>query len=305
MNYRLLFSFFLLPACWPQSFVQALSAEDVFDDSAEHPYSSYVELGGIAGGVSETGQTSLFVPLWQTRDELLFADLRGVYNDLGESEGNWGLGYRRILNEETIFGAYGFYDMRRTQWNNRFHQATLGMELLRVDDEARWNVYIPNDREETTAPVAFVANNTINLAQGLEAAYFGTDFEYGYLAYSNDRKDVEVRAYLGGYAFDRGEQGYDSIIGPRARVELRLFDLPKLGNGSRLVLGGQYQLGRCSWQSGDGVCGSPGRRGRRPKTEGPETSDGEPGGAGCGHRDQYGRTESRRIDEIRQHGQHG
>ena len=41
--------------------------------------------------------------------------------------------------------------------------------------------------------------------------------------------------------FDRGEDGYKSIIGPRMRVEGRMYDLPALGNGSRVVAGAQWQ----------------------------------------------------------------
>ena len=225
----------------PTAILRAQLIEEVFAPNPGDLYSSYVELGGIGGDMPETGQTYLFTPLWQTESELFFADLRGLYNDQGATEGNWGLGYRKMITPDTIFGVYGYYDQRNTQFDNTFRQGTLGMEILRVQNEARWNVYIPEADQDEAAPVAFLAGGNINVAQGFEAAYYGTDFEYGHLLRDTPNGDREVRGYVGGYVFDRGEDQYKSIIGPRVRVEGRMFDLPALGNGSRVVAGAQYQ----------------------------------------------------------------
>jgi len=225
----------------PTAILRAQLIEEVFAPNPGDLYSSYVELGGIGGDMPETGQTYLFTPLWQTESELFFADLRGLYNDQGATEGNWGLGYRKMITPDTIFGVYGYYDQRNTQFDNTFRQGTLGMEILRVQNEARWNVYIPEADQDEAAPVAFLAGGNINVAQGFEAAYYGTDFEYGHLLWDTPNGDREVRGYVGGYVFDRGEDQYKSIIGPRVRVEGRMFDLPALGNGSRVVAGAQYQ----------------------------------------------------------------
>ena len=166
--------------------------EEVLGPKPGDLYTSYVELGGIGGDFPETGTTFLFTPLWQTESELFFADLRGLYNDQGETEGNWGLGYRKMISPDTIFGVYGYYDQRNTEFNNTFRQGTLGMEILRVRNEARWNVYIPGDNQEEATPVAFIAGGTINVAQGFEAAYYGTDFEYGHLLWDTPNGDTEL-----------------------------------------------------------------------------------------------------------------
>lgn len=107
---------FLAPAI-----LRAQILDDVFDEGFDQPYAPYIELGGIGGDFPETGTTFLFAPLWQTPDEMFFADLRGLYNDLDEVEGNWGLGYRRMINDDAIFGLYGYYDVRYTEFNNRYH----------------------------------------------------------------------------------------------------------------------------------------------------------------------------------------
>jgi hypothetical protein len=240
MPRKFLFVFLIATALSP-AILRAQTLDQIFDDDSELSYAPFVELNGYGADFPETGTTFLFAPLWQTEDEMFFADLRGLYNDLAEVEGNWGLGYRRIINDDTIFGVYGYYDQRFTEWNNRYHQATLGMELLRVENEARLNVYIPDDNQELAYADAFLQNNQLFVQGVYEAAYFGSDIEYGHLLYSNCCRDLEVRGYVGGYFFDRGEDGYESISGPRTRLEMRMYDLKALGNGSRLVVGGTYQ----------------------------------------------------------------
>lgn len=55
------------------------------------------------------GKLELFAPLMQGEQSLLFLDLRGVGSDDPPLEGNFGLGYRRILSESgVVLGSYGF-----------------------------------------------------------------------------------------------------------------------------------------------------------------------------------------------------
>jgi parallel beta-helix repeat protein len=53
--------------------------------------------------------------------------------------------------------------------------------------------------------------------------------------------DAELRAFAGGYYFNNSAEGSEEISGPRARTELRLYDLAMLGEGSRLTLEGLIQ----------------------------------------------------------------
>jgi len=44
--------------------------------------------------------------------------------------------------------------------------------------------------------------------------------------------DAELRAFVGGYYFNNSAEVFEEISGPRARTELRLYDLAMLGEGS-------------------------------------------------------------------------
>lgn len=53
--------------------------------------------------------------------------------------------------------------------------------------------------------------------------------------------DIEVWAAAGFFYFDNDASNFHEIAGPRARVEARLYDLPALGNDSRIVASYQYE----------------------------------------------------------------
>ncbi|MCA9081911.1 MAG: inverse autotransporter beta domain-containing protein, partial [Planctomycetaceae bacterium] len=216
----------------------------IAQDDGYITYRPYLEIGGRAGGAAEVGQGTLFVPLYQTNEDLFFADLRGLTSDQQTVEGNWGLGFRKMIDQSYIVGGYAFYDLRRSHYNNNYEQATIGLELLTVDYDFRINGYIPgNTGPMTAAPLstATVSNGSIVVNGGFERAYYGSDFEVGMLLAEWDEGLEELRGYIGGYAFDNDAPGFESMIGPRARVELRIYELDMLGADSRVVLGGEYQ----------------------------------------------------------------
>ena len=192
------------------------------------------------------GEGQLFLPLFQDRETLLFTDIRGQLADDGNREGNFGLGLRRMFDSEWIAGGYVFYDRRRTPFGNEFDQATVGMEFLSLDWEARANGYLPNDSSASIpggAPQAVFSGGTIQLQGGgsaVERPYFGVDAEVGARLMSF-AADSELRGFLGGFHFDNNHSGFRNISGPRARMELRLYDWKWLGPGARVVLGGELQ----------------------------------------------------------------
>ncbi len=217
------------------------SAQDWITD--EDIYRPYVEVTAQGGGDAETIQGSVVVPIWGSETDLFFADLRGTWSDEQTAEGNWGLGFRHMIDHQMIIGGYGFYDLRHTQSDNNFQQLTLGLELLTVDWDVRVNGYIPEYKAKVAngASQASISNGTIVVNQGIEKAYYGTDYEVGYLFGEWNGGDTELRGYAGGYFFDRSGTGYEQLAGPRVRAEMRLHDLEFLGSGSRLMAGIQYQ----------------------------------------------------------------
>ncbi|WP_417385826.1 right-handed parallel beta-helix repeat-containing protein [Gimesia sp.] len=229
---------------------------DWFQES-DYLYRAYFDFSGSAGGYRDVGQGLLFIPLAQDEESLFFADLRGnIFND-SSSEGNFGLAYRRMVNDQWIAGMYGFYDVRRSQYSNIFRQGSFGLELMSIEWDFRVNGYIPNQKQQRVngLTTAYLSGNNIVVRAGEERAYWGTDIEVGRLlrTFDNLQVDAELRGYVGGYYFDNNAPDFDKMTGPRARVEFRMFDLPWLGNGSRVVLGGQYQYDDLRGSQGEGL----------------------------------------------------
>ncbi|MFQ5735133.1 MAG: inverse autotransporter beta domain-containing protein, partial [Planctomycetaceae bacterium] len=216
-------------------------------------WGTYAEFQFKPGTQRVLGDGLLFLPLWQDDTSLLFADIRGQGDDGNNSEGNWGLGLRSIIDDRWIVGGYAYYDRRWTEHSNEIPQLTVGMEALSVTWEARVNGYLPDTNVKTIgqivtsgSPRAVFDGNTILVvtdgrSQAFETAYWGVDAEIGMLlAEIGNRGNVELRGFVGGFHFGTNEN-LPNISGPRSRLELRLYDLEILGAGSRLTLGADYQ----------------------------------------------------------------
>lgn len=231
--------------------------------SAEAQYQRwdpYLELEGRAGGGPERGQTRTFLPVYQDNLNLIFGDVRVLYTDDGSWEGNFGVGYRHILNNRRLFGAYGFYDVKESRHDNVFHQGTVGMELLDIDWGLRTNAYIP-DGSAQAAPGAnaILQGNQIFVQGNQERAYHGFDVEAEHILWRGwdvlrkyRNTDFELWAAGGYFYFNNKADGFTEINGPRARLEARLYDLPYLGNDSRLVFSGQYEYDEVRGSVGQG-----------------------------------------------------
>lgn len=93
-------------------------------------------------------RAEIFMPLWQSGDNLVFIDSQGWLDNEGTKEGNVGLGFRKIINDKFIIGTYGFYDQRKTENDNKFGQVTLGLELFTENWELRSNAYLADDKSK-------------------------------------------------------------------------------------------------------------------------------------------------------------
>jgi len=152
-------------------------------------YKPYVDITTKIGNQRLIGSINFMMPISQSRDSLLFADLRTVADSIDNSEGNFGIGYRRItklLGKDTILGGYGFIDRRRSQFDHYFTQYTLGLEALTKKQNLRFNYYKPVTDDKVLAngtdsaaltPQGFVlVDNAVTLEKSLE----GLDVEYGH-----------------------------------------------------------------------------------------------------------------------------
>jgi len=204
----------------------------------------YLE-GGISSGSAGTfGPASMFGSLWDTDDGMIFADIRGAWGGESEALGSYGFGFRHWTDDGLIIGNYVFYDRYRAVSQKTHEQILLGFEVLTIDWDVRLNAYLPDRQLSQVNSQARLRNGSLVVEGLTETAYYGSDLETGYLLKDWKSGGIELRAYLAGYWFDRNLKGFDAILGSRARAELRLFDLPWLGNGSRVVMSGQYEWDR-------------------------------------------------------------
>ena len=227
-------------------------------DPTKYPFSStgkwtgYLEFLGKPGTERSLGQPDLFLPILQDTNDMTFFNLRGQlqFDNTDVSEYNIGLGHRHMFTD-WILGGYGYYDHRNTQLGNAYRQFTGGMELMSVDWAFRVNGYLPENKTETVTGGATFnavrAGDQLNMEiDGIvqEKALPGLDGEVGYLlpipwdGYT--AVFDETRVYAGGYHFN-GEDQFESVTGPRGRVEWRAYDLPVLGPGSRFMMGVEAQ----------------------------------------------------------------
>src|SRR5262249_23235216 len=110
---------------------------------AADKFQPYVEIGGAGGSNFSYGDVDIFLPLWQDQTSLLFGDLRGTFTTQTSQEGNFGIGYRTLIDPEWILGGWVFFDIKNSQNSNLFYQASAGAELLSVDWDFRVNGYFP------------------------------------------------------------------------------------------------------------------------------------------------------------------
>lgn len=210
---------------------------------AEPKWGPHIDLEAKPGAKRSLGEADLFIPVAQSADTLLFANLRLRMDDNDSNEGNYGLGIRHMLESGWNLGAYGYFDRRRTEYDNHFNQVTLGVEALSQDWDLRANYYAPVGRRSHNVDslnTAEVSGTTVVFRGGEERSMAGFDAEIGWRVPLFDAgADRQFRIFGGAYHFS--ESGVDDVSGPRARAELTFDSVPYLWEGSRFSLGVEWQ----------------------------------------------------------------
>lgn len=205
-----------------------------FGIDSTSPYSARLSLGGMYQNHDESyDQLDFLFPLLQNRQSLFFLDVRGVDVQGPAFEGNFGLGYRQLSEDnQTLYGIYSFFDRKHSNQSNYFNQVTIGGELKTLQWSYGANVYIPVG---TTSVVSHnfddvsLVNSTTSSFQnivyrnGVEKAMPGADVEVGY----TPTQFKHFTGYLGAYYFNASE--VPTVAGPRARIT---YDMPWAFNGS-------------------------------------------------------------------------
>ncbi len=160
------------------------------------------------------------MPYLLTDEHFVFADVRGFVTNQSRAGGNFGFGYRRLIDDWNAWGgASVWYDADQST-GKMFQQVGLSFEGLIQRFEVRSNVYLPFSSSQTVS--SSVSNSTIVGNQLLYSrsidtgsALRGVDVEIGYSLPVRDRH--VVRGFVGGYHFDGGSTS--GVNGFKARVE--------------------------------------------------------------------------------------
>lgn len=211
--------------------------------SAGPKWGPHIDLEAKPGTKRSLGEGDAFIPLAQDAATLLFANLRFRFDDSNGNEGNYGLGVRHMLESGWNLGGYGYFDRRRSQYGNYFHQVTFGLEALSTDWDARANYYAPVGRTThlvDALSTAEAVGSTVVFRGGEERSMGGFDAELGWRVPIFDVNDGKaLRVYGGGYRF--ADDGLETIAGPRARIEMTFDSLPNSWEGSRFSVGAEWQ----------------------------------------------------------------
>lgn len=160
------------------------------------------------------------MPYLLTDEHFVFADARGFVTNRSEGGGNFGLGYRRLMDNWNAWGgASVWYDADQST-GKMFQQIGLSFEGLINQWEFRSNVYLPLTSSQTfsnsVTGSTIVGNQLLyTRTTDLGTSLQGVDFEGGYSLPVLDRH--VVRGFVGGYHFENGTAG--SVNGFRARAE--------------------------------------------------------------------------------------
>jgi trimeric autotransporter adhesin len=228
---------------WAMIFSQtsfSLAASPAPVSTANQNLPAWVKVGGKIGDDRELGTLDVFVPFMQSENDIWFIDARDKDASGSENEWNVGAGYRRIINDNLILGAYGFFDRMRSDHRNMFSQSSFGVEALTKNLDFRVNGYFPQSKKYDsgvgfTDPSLVVSGTSINyLTTSGEQALPGFDAEFGFRI---PKIDPDIRIFAGGFYFHRSD--VPNITGPRVRTEWRLNDLFGF-KGTRLTIEGEY-----------------------------------------------------------------
>ncbi|EKU98948.1 hypothetical protein Lepto7375DRAFT_8283 [Leptolyngbya sp. PCC 7375] len=194
---------------------------------------NYNEGAGFTGFSSFGG----FLPLFQTPGQnVTFIDGRVSVDNTGDFGGGLQVGYRALLNDSTIWGAYAGLDARSTG-DHTFTQVGIGTELLGENWDLTFNANLPDNARQVVASETQVVNpqfvgnqlafdeqqidqiqaavTTVSLDGGLELFDFG------------ERSSLWGR---GGVYYLGGEASQNSL-GIRASLDYRVQNNLRVGLG--------------------------------------------------------------------------
>lgn len=213
----------------------------VQDPLAPGKWSSWWESGINSDSGDLNPEFSLFAPILQGPNSLLFVDWQGQVPETSVLDFNISLGLRQMLGQGWNVGGWIGLGKTESELGSRFYETAAGFELLNPDWDFRINGYMPVSKEQFGEdPIdVIIENSEIAILHTREEALPGAEFELGWrlptelldLAWANAK--TSLRLFGGGYYFDDSPE---KVYGVKARAELQIHDvLPDTLPGTRLT----------------------------------------------------------------------
>jgi len=187
------------------------------------PVPGALTLGGEFSSRLQSIYLDSITPFWRPGNATIFLNTRNNYNDSHQYESSYGLGVRYLVpDRDIIIGANAFYDATDSQFDNQFHSAGFGAEILTRWVDARFNYYLPASddilagttrrRSSSTTVTGPVQNGNVlqtttttrsrsQTFRTFEANLEGWNAELGFLIPGLDRY-METRVFGGYYHYN-------------------------------------------------------------------------------------------------------
>ncbi len=180
-------------------------------------------------GEHQLGQAEAILPIYGNQNALFYFDAQGKTTFSSDWLASFGLGARRIINDQRILGAYMFLDSNTSTTNNQYWFVNPGVESLGQIWDFRANAYIPISTQQKYIGTDFADNFNNDdyiqfhghtqwdaILQEYESTGSGVDAEIGRTV----PKLPGLRVYFGGY--HATSENMSAMNGVSARLEYPL-----------------------------------------------------------------------------------
>ena len=180
-----------------------------------YEYTPSAEVSSTFGNARNLFELNYMQPISGNRHHLHIFDLKLKTDNKKSKEINLGLVYRHNVNDNAIWGIYGYFDHRETGNKFSVNAFTAGAEILSKYLDVRTNIYIPQDKRKK-----ILHNNKQSILIESDSVY----------------------ALSGGHKYEYPLQGHDFEIG---------FPIFGLSNKLNNMLGTRFSVARYNFYSGN------------------------------------------------------
>ncbi len=187
-------------------------AEENYQGDISLPLPPRLSLEATSGD-NTFGEGDAMFPLWGNTEHIFYGDIGAKYGDDSAWFASMGVGGRKVIYNDTIFGAYFFIDYNKTPNANYFTVFNPGIEFMTTQWDGHLNGYLPTGQQSASTGV-FTTGSSLGFNTTSFAVHTQYDAVFGLLEDVGPGFDLEVghtfntsswlkktRVFGGGYYF--------------------------------------------------------------------------------------------------------